>query len=247
MEQYVMSIAGLDPSSGAGLTADVKTFEANGVYGFGVCSALTVQTDDRFYSVEWLPAGKIVAQAAPLLEKFPVAYCKIGIMQSIGAVQKVISALKVIRPDIRFILDPVIKASAGYKLYNDAGLQQWLEVLQDVYLLTPNYQEALAITGLEDGEQAASMLSEYTSVLLKGGHHPNKPCIDQLFVQGTVTEFTAGSISTYPKHGSGCVLSAAITAQLALGEVLESACSKAKAYTYQFLQSSSSLLGKHLR
>ncbi|MCK7558585.1 bifunctional hydroxymethylpyrimidine kinase/phosphomethylpyrimidine kinase [Chitinophaga sedimenti] len=168
MEKYVMSIAGLDPSAGAGLTADVKTFEAQGLYGFAVCSALTVQTDDRFYSVEWLPASKIVAQAAPLLEKFPVTYCKIGIMQSVTAVQKVISALRVLQPGLRFVVDPVLKASAGHHLYNAACLEQWTEVLQEVYLLTPNYNEAQAIAGREDGEEAAALLAHYTPVLLKG-------------------------------------------------------------------------------
>ncbi|UYQ92767.1 bifunctional hydroxymethylpyrimidine kinase/phosphomethylpyrimidine kinase [Chitinophaga horti] len=169
MAPYVMTIAGLDPSAGAGLTADIKTFEAHGVYGFGVCSALTVQTDDHFYSVEWLPAGKIVAQATPLLEKFPVSYCKIGIMQSVATVQKVITALRIVSPQLRFVLDPVLKASAGFSFYNESGLRQWQDVLSEVELLTPNYHEAQAIGGDDDGDVAAAKLAQYTAVLLKGG------------------------------------------------------------------------------
>lgn len=242
-----MSIAGLDPSSGAGLTADVKTFETTGVYGFGVCSALTVQTDDRFYSVEWLPADKIIAQAMPLLEKFPVNYCKIGIIESVGTLQKVIHAIKVVRPGLRIILDPVLKASAGYALYAQSSFYDWCDVLQDVYLLTPNYDEAKAIARQEDGESAALAMSRYTAVLLKGGHHPSRKGTDQLFTTDGITAFSAGDESISAKHGSGCVLSAAITAQLARGENLESACRKGKLYTLDFLKSNSSLLGKHVK
>lgn len=242
-----MSIAGLDPSSGAGLTADVKTFETNGVYGFGVCSALTVQTDDRFYSVEWLPADKIIAQALPLLEKFPVDYCKIGIIESVGALQKVVHALKVVRPGLRVILDPVLKASAGYALYAQSSFDNWCDVLRDVYLLTPNYDEAKAIARQNDGESAALAMARYTAVLLKGGHHPARRGTDQLFTTDGVTSFATDDAAVAPKHGSGCVLSAAITAQLARGESLESACRKGKMYTLDFLKSNSSLLGQHVK
>ena len=109
MEQhrpFVLSIAGLDPSAGAGLLADIKTFEALGTYGLGVCTALTVQTDVRFISAEWQSAAQIIAQAQPLLESFPVQYCKIGIMKDVHTMLEVINTIKGLTPDIRIVLEP---------------------------------------------------------------------------------------------------------------------------------------------
>ena len=253
MEQhrpFVLSIAGLDPSAGAGLLADIKTFEALGTYGLGVCTALTVQTDVRFISAEWQSAAQIIAQAQPLLESFPVQYCKIGIMKDVHTMLEVINTIKGLTPDIRIVLDPVLKASAGYTFHDDTRLSAWKSVLQQVYLLTPNHQEALLLSGEKDGPAAAKVLASYCATLLKGGHRDDKPGIDSLYFSpqqgtGNVLDIPAGNGKVYPKHGSGCVLSAAITAQLAAGVPLSTACITAKLYTEKFLASHSSLLGYH--
>lgn len=306
-----MSLAGLDPSGGAGLLADIKTFEAHGVTGFGICTALTVQTDDALLDVQWLSAEKIIAQALPLLEKFPVRYCKIGIVANPGVLLEVLPALRSATPGLQFVLDPVLKASAGY-VFHAASAGQWEAVLPQLFLLTPNYDEALALTGASCGENAAEKLSAHCAVLLKGGHRPGKEGWDTLYNGAGHTDFEpfhppsipgrehdsdvnakqripsegqshrlnkntacklpgpaagampgqvvsdersanptdrlngAGSaLPAYPKHGSGCVLSAAITAALANGRSLEQACREAKAYTYRYLQSHPSLLGHH--
>lgn len=242
-----MSLAGLDPSAGAGLLADIKTFEALGTYGLGVCTALTVQTDTQFISADWQSATQIIAQAAPLLEKFPVQYCKIGIMKDAATMLDVISAIRHIRPDIKIILDPVLKASAGYVFHEDARLGVWKAVLEQLYLLTPNYQEALLLTGEEEGETAARVLASYCAVLLKGGHRADRQGTDSLYLSEKELELDipSGKQTVYPKHGSGCVLSAAVTAQLASGVPLPTACITAKRYTEKFLASHSSLLGYH--
>lgn len=242
-----MSLAGLDPSAGAGLLADIKTFETLGTYGLGVCTALTVQTDTRFLSVEWQSAGQIIAQAAPLLEKFPVAYCKIGIVQDAATALEVMLAIRALQPDIRFILDPVLKASAGYTFHNTTQLSAWMEVLQQVYLLTPNHHEALLLSGEEDEHVAASTLAAHSAVLLKGGHRQERQGVDTLYIGKTdIIDIPASTTAVFPKHGSGCVLSAAITAQLAAGSSLPAACITAKLYTEKFLASHSSLLGYHI-
>lgn len=242
-----MSIAGLDPSGGAGLLADIKTFEALGTYGLGVCTALTVQTDSRLLSVEWQSAEQIIAQATPLLETFPVAYCKIGIVKDASTILEVIQAVKAMRPRIRIILDPVLKASAGYAFHDTSQLSVWKEVLQHVYLLTPNYQEALLLSGEEEGHSAATTLAEYCAVLLKGGHRQERQGVDSLYTNtADILDIPAGNETVFPKHGSGCVLSAAITAQLAAGSSLSTACITAKLYTEKFLASHSSLLGYHI-
>lgn len=239
-----MSLAGLDPSGGAGLLADIKTFEAQNTYGLGVCTALTVQTDSEFLGAEWITADRIIAQAMPLLEKFPVTFCKIGLIAHPDTLLEVLPALRAIRPGLRFILDPVLKASAGY-VFHAALTQQWMAVLPHVYLLTPNYEEAIAMSGAPDGETGARKMAAFCHVLLKGGHRPDKPGWDTLYNGNEHTDFMPVAVDALPKHGSGCVLSAAITAALARGMPLREACEAGKNYTLRYLQSSPGLLGWH--
>jgi len=246
---YVMSLAGLDPSGGAGLLADIKTFEAQRTYGLGVCTALTVQTDQQFLSVDWLPAARIIAQAEPLLKKFMPAYCKIGIVADVPTLLEVLEALHTLRPGIRIVLDPVLKASAGFSFHEDGQAIAWKAVLPYLYLLTPNYNEVLALNKLPpdaDGQAAARALSRHCAVLLKGGHRPDRKGWDTLYWTDGESDLLPGDQFVSAKHGSGCVLSAAITAQLALGYSLPDACVNGKAYTENFLGSHSSLLGYHL-
>lgn len=240
-----LTLAGLDPSGGAGLLADIKTFEAHKVYGLSVCTALTVQTDQRFLSADWTSVAQIKAQATPLLERFPIQVCKIGIMPGLPALLEIIQHLQQLSPGIRIVLDPVLKASAGYTFHEEVEQPAWQKVLENIYLLTPNYHEALLLSGATNGAAAAEKLSRYCAVLLKGGHHPDKNGWDTLYANGTQQDIPPTTPTVYPKHGSGCVLSAAITAQLALGQPLYEACVNGKAYTEKFLSSHSSLLGYH--
>jgi hydroxymethylpyrimidine/phosphomethylpyrimidine kinase len=240
-----MSFAGLDPSGGAGLLADIKTFEQHRVYGFGICTAMTVQTANQFISVEWLPVTHILAQARPLLTSCEIRYCKIGITADIQALMELIRQVKQLAPGIRFIVDPVLKASAGYTFHGSIHQQAWKELLSEIYLLTPNYDEALLLAGMTDGEAAAKQLSAYCAVLLKGGHRKNKPGYDTLYTGNVMHAFPPGNNKVFPKHGSGCVLSAAVTAGLALGQSIHDACYNGKAYTEKLLASHSSLTGYH--
>lgn len=239
-----MSLAGLDPTGGAGLLADIKTFEAHRLNGLGVCTALTAQTDDEFLGVEWIPPEKILAQALPLLEKFPVKFCKVGVVAHPEILLEILPALLNARPGIQFILDPVLKASAGY-VFHATVFSQWEAVLDYIYLLTPNYDEAIAMSGLPSGESAARKMASRCAILLKGGHRPDKQGWDTLYTSSGQTDLEPATASVSPKHGSGCVLSAAITAGLAQGLSLTEACKAGKDYTLRFLQSSDALLGHH--
>lgn len=248
MEQqrpYVLSLAGLDPSGGAGLLADIKTFEVQRLCGLGVCTALTVQTADHFYDVQWVPAAQIIAQLKPLLSSYPVAYCKIGLVEHVAVLQQLLETLHALSPGIRVILDPVLSASAGYTFHNTTVVRAWQSILPMIYLLTPNYNEAMLLSGLATGEAAAIYLSQYCAVLLKGGHRPLLPGWDTLYQPSGTLEFAPAEGRIYPKHGSGCVLSAAITSRLAHGIALEEACREGKYYTAQFLSSHPSLTGYH--
>jgi len=240
-----MSFAGLDPSGGAGLLADIKTFEQHRVYGLGICTALTIQTASDFISVDWLSLPRILAQARPLLATETIAYCKIGIMADVQSLLELVRTIKFLSPGIRIIVDPVLKASAGHAFHSSIPQQAWLELLPELYLITPNYHEAMLLTGLDDGDAAAKQLSAHCAVLLKGGHHQARPGEDTLYNGNEAHLFPAGKQQVYPKHGSGCVLSAAITANLALGHSLPDACANAKEYTENLLSSHFSLTGYH--
>ncbi|SKA14548.1 hydroxymethylpyrimidine/phosphomethylpyrimidine kinase [Chitinophaga eiseniae] len=240
-----MSFAGLDPSGGAGLLADIKTFEQHRVYGLGVCTALTIQTASDFISVDWLSLPRILAQAQPLLATETVRYCKIGIMADVQSLLELVRTIKCLSPGIRIILDPVLKASAGHAFHNSIPRQAWQELLPELYLITPNYQEATLLAGTDDGDVAAEQLSAHCAVLLKGGHHQARPGEDTLYTANGTQRFPPGQKQVYPKHGSGCVLSAAITANLALNRSLPDACANAKAYTENLLASHHSLTGYH--
>jgi hydroxymethylpyrimidine/phosphomethylpyrimidine kinase len=243
---YVMSIAGFDPSAGAGLLADIKCFEQHEVYGFGVCSALTIQTDDEFLSNEWQTAQQIIDQAAPLLKRFKVSACKIGLIQNLEVLEEVLDFLKKQIPDLKIVLDPVLKASAGYGFHDwHDGLISLIPVLKQLDLITPNYTEMKVLAGDVDLYVASKTWSAHCPVLLKGGHSPLNSGTDYLFEPGEYLELKPLVNHIEQKHGSGCVLSAAITARLAHEHSLAEACRLAKTYIEQFLNSHTSLLGYH--
>src|SRR5436305_8273825 len=138
---YVLSIAGFDPSGGAGVLADCKTFEQHGVYGFGVCSAMTIQTDSEFLNVHWLGVEQILEQLRPLTEKFKITACKIGIIDSPDSLIEIIRFLKKHNPAIHIVWDPVLKASAGYDFHSENAFHNIEAILAAIDLVTPNYDE----------------------------------------------------------------------------------------------------------
>ncbi|SDM38368.1 hydroxymethylpyrimidine/phosphomethylpyrimidine kinase [Siphonobacter aquaeclarae] len=240
---YALSIAGLDPSAGAGLLADVKTFETCRVYGLGVCTALTVQHDSRFDSVDWVAFPQIQAQSALLLERYPVSVIKIGLIESYEVLDRLVSWLAANWPAITLIWDPILKASAGFA-FHDGTPAHSLDALS---LITPNMPESIQLSGHSDAREGALMLSTHCPVYLKGGHAGGEVFItDRLYQKGTETaHYTSPFLPSGEKHGSGCVVSSAIAAGLALGRSLPEACAFAKEYTGQFLGSTPTLLGFH--
>ncbi|THU39717.1 hydroxymethylpyrimidine/phosphomethylpyrimidine kinase [Niastella caeni] len=242
---YVLSIAGFDPSGGAGVLADCKTFEQHAVYGFGVCSALTAQTDDSFVNVNWISAEQIIEQLEPLLKKFVVPACKIGIIESPDTLIAVIRCMKEYNPGIQIVWDPVLKASAGYDFHAINIFHSLEAILSTVTLVTPNYNELQHLQTITNDVLIKDDRSVFCSVLLKGGHRLDALGTDTLYETGGNTIIEAGVDKVYPKHGSGCVLAAAITARLAQGHSLQEACRMAKQYVETFLNSNQSLLGYH--
>jgi hydroxymethylpyrimidine/phosphomethylpyrimidine kinase len=243
---YILSIAGFDPSAGAGVLADVKTFEQCGVYGMGVVSALTFQNDITFEKVEWLALSQIMEQVEVLQKRFQFEYIKIGLIENLEILFKLIINLKSQISNLKIIFDPILKASAGFEFHWDVNKELLEKICKQLYLITPNIPEALQLGIYNDAEKNAKYLSQFCNVFLKGGHHEEKKGCDVLFLNdGKQIEFQTEIDNVFSKHGSGCVLSSAITANLAKGVDLEGACFVAKKYITHFLMSTHSLLGYH--
>ncbi|TPG62851.1 hydroxymethylpyrimidine/phosphomethylpyrimidine kinase [Hymenobacter nivis] len=245
MRPYALTIAGFDPSAGAGALADVKTLEASGVYGLAACTALTVQTDVAFERVSWVPLADIQDQIRPLLARFAVGFVKIGLVESLPLLLELLRWLRIQSPKIQVVWDPVLQATAGYEFHPPPAPQLLQAICQELVLITPNWPEALRLCPADTADAAAETLAAWCPVLLKGGHAAGGLATDVLLAAGQRHAFGAPRLPHGAKHGSGCVLSAAVLARLALGNDLPAACRAGKEYTTAFLASNDTLLGYH--
>jgi hydroxymethylpyrimidine/phosphomethylpyrimidine kinase len=241
---YLLSIAGFDPSGGAGILADIKTFEANKVIGLGVCTAITFQNDSEFEGLNWISADDIKKQIEVLFKKFQINWVKIGLIQNLAVLDEVIDYLKEKNSAVNIIWDSIIKASAGFIFHQSIDQKLLTDICKKLYLITPNLEEMEKLIPGLTPEKGAGQLSKYCNVLLKGGHKESDKARDLLFENGLITIFESEKISS-SKHGTGCVLSSAILTNLAKGYDLKSACREGKDYVTDFIRSDSGLLGFH--
>lgn len=242
---YILTIAGFDPSGGAGLLADVKTFEQLKCLGMAVQTANTVQTEDTFLSVNWIDEKAVINQLNTLLSKYRFDYIKIGLVPNIEFLKKAIQICKDANPNSKIIWDPILSVSAGFNFNHQ--LDSLKDVLEQIFIITPNWYEVMALADSSDSIEGAKQLCKLTKVYLKGGHNPKDLGKDYLFDGEIQKAFNPkkNNKTFYSKHGSGCVLSSAIAANLLQGYPLQKAILKSKRYTEGFLGSNSSLLGKH--
>ncbi|HET7818590.1 MAG TPA: hydroxymethylpyrimidine/phosphomethylpyrimidine kinase [Bacteroidia bacterium] len=242
----VLSIAGFDPSGGAGILADIKTFEQHKVTGMAVVTCLTFQNDSEFIGVSWVPIDEIKKQIDILCKRFKFEVVKIGIIKNLETADSIISHIKSIHPNIKIIWDPILKASAGFEIHKEINKKLLQDICKKLYLITPNIDEIKILSDEENAIKAAKDVSKHCHVFLKGGHDKEKLGRDYLFTNdGKEYPYKAKKISTGGKHGSGCVLSSSITANLSNGNNLLRSCLKAKDYTTKFLMSNKTLLGYH--
>ena len=235
MKPVALTIAGSDPSGGAGIQADLKTFHQFGVYGEAVITLLTVQNTTRVSRVECMSASLVIEQIAAVLEDIPPHAAKTGALgnaELIEAVARIWSNSK-----IPLVVDPVMISKHGAPLLA-AEAQDVLrrQLLPCAMLVTPNLHEAAALTGLAvetvvDMERAAKSLLNMgpKAVLIKGGHL-NGAAIDVFYDGREMLHLEAPRVETIHTHGTGCTYSAAITAGLALGHQLPAAVKNAKHY-----------------
>ncbi|OEI81534.1 hydroxymethylpyrimidine/phosphomethylpyrimidine kinase [Formosa algae] len=242
----ILTIAGLDPSSGAGITSDIKTFEAHGLYGLSVCTAVTVQNDINFKDCVWIESHIIIKQIETLFERFSIGVVKIGIIESWSVLSKVTETVVRLNPNIKIILDPILKASSGFEFHESTDIDVFSAILEKCYFITPNYNEIQNLFPRKTISETIAFISAQTNIYLKGGHRNDKKGWDEIYHSGIVQiNFKPGPHAVHDKHGSGCVLSAALASYVAKQLPLEDACKLAKQYAEYFLSSNNSLLGTH--
>ena len=248
-----LTIAGSDSGGGAGIQADLKTFSALGVFGTSAITAITAQNTKGVRGIQSVTPDMLKAQIEAVLEDFDVKAIKIGMLHNIDIVHAVADTL-VPRVNIPIILDPVMVATSGSKLLEDNAIEAIIRSLfPHVTVITPNLSEAELLSGqrIKDTEsliQAGQRLQALgcKAVLIKGGHFTSgSEMIDRLFIKDKVIEFTAPIVETYNTHGTGCTLSSAIAAYMALGEELTVAISLAKQYITSALQQGANVHAGH--
>ncbi len=246
----VLVIAGYDQSAGAGVLSDVKTLEAHSVYGYAVCTGFTFQNEKTIRRLEWFSDEEVFEQIDLCFESTGFDWVKMGITRSMQQALNIFHHLRQHNPAIRMVMDPVIRASSGAAFWTlGNGREDWEEILASCYLLTPNWEEMGWLYPGDDIQKRCALLTQSgkTNIYLKGGHHPHRPGQDFLWSQGEVRVLKPepGLQEVYPKHGSGCVMASALTANLALGYSLYEAACRSKKYIHRFLTSNTTTLGWH--
>jgi hydroxymethylpyrimidine/phosphomethylpyrimidine kinase len=259
-----LTIAGLDPSGGAGVLADVGTFAAFGLSGCAAITSITFQNSNNFFGAVHQTAEVVRAQVEAVLEGFTIACTKTGMLPTREIAIEVAQLFREI--DLpRPVVDPVIMSSSGHRLMEEAALT----VLQDQLIplarvVTPNVSEAetlagITITSESDMRDAAAIIRKMgaRAVLVKGGHlegqkadgteqkaegrkqkAESEESIDVLDDEGKITVFRERRISGADLHGSGCILSAAIAAGLGKGSALEDSVDAAKKFVLEAIRNS---------
>lgn len=232
-----LTIAGSDSSGGAGIQADLKTFQAHGVFGMSAVTAVTVQNTQKVYDIQEILPKIVHDQIICLFDDIEIHAVKIGMVSSIELIQAITKALKAVKPPA-IVLDPVMISKSGYRLLNqDAqdALTQYLFPLAEV--VTPNIYEAEAligkkIAGVDDMKSAAIDILKLGSnkVVVKGGHLEEDRATDILYDGQEFKALESQRVETKNTHGTGCTFSSAIAANIALGKEFFEAVTLAKAY-----------------
>lgn len=246
--RIALTIAGSDSGGGAGIQADLKTFHQFGVYGTSVVTAITAQNTVGVRAVHAVPTEIVRAQMAAVAEDLPPAACKSGMLATaelVGTVAEGIAAHRF--PN--YVLDPVMVATSGDRLLDRNAERLVAERLVPLAtVVTPNLDEAAiladgVVNSISTMEEAARALSARgaRAVLIKGGHLPGDEVVDVLLCDGRCRRFRHPRVPTTSTHGTGCTLSAAIAAGLALGCEIETAVERALGFVHLALRAAPGL------
>ena len=237
----VLSVAGFDPSAGAGIAADLKTFAAHNCYGVAAITALTVQNTQGVASVHPVDPTVLRESILSLLSDGRVKALKLGMLCN-QSIAEVVREILESNPDLPAVLDPIVRSSNNYDLLNAAALDFIRRrLLSRVAVVTPNLAEAAALAeipvdSLDSMKAAARKLVELgaRAVVVTGGHL--EKAIDVFFDGTTMEAFAGDRIKPDNTHGTGCTFSSAVAANLALGRQLRDAVVMAKAYVVEAIR-----------
>ena len=246
----VMSIAGHDPTGGAGIQADIEAIHAAACYPVSVLSCLTVQDTHNVHRIEAVSSELLLQQARTLLEDMPIRVIKLGLLGSeanIIAVSQLLSEY----PDIPVVCDPILAAGGGKSLSNTALIETLKKVLlPHVDLLTPNIPEAIKLGIFSQKSPNYPIVLTYSlchNILITGTHSDSKQVHNSLYCNGKLVEKTTWNRLKHEYHGSGCTLASNISAWLAQGLSLQEAVNKGQAYTWNSLDQAQCLgQGQHI-
>lgn len=233
----VMSIAGVDPSGGAGIFADIKTFQALGVYGTGIVTALTAQNPQKMYSLKAIETSYVEEQIDAILDTYNVEYIKTGMLYSTDIIKSV--SKKIREYNLKAVVDPVMVATSGGELAKNDLSQNLLKyLLPKAILTTPNISEAekltnIKITNENEAKKACEKLGKTCNNIITGGHLNG---INTINIDGTTSIFKQKLLKTDNLHGSGCNFSAAIVSYLSQENDLKTSILKASDYTYESIK-----------
>ncbi|MFQ5691751.1 MAG: bifunctional hydroxymethylpyrimidine kinase/phosphomethylpyrimidine kinase [Nitrospinota bacterium] len=244
-----LTIAGSDSGGGAGIQADLKTFTALGVYGASILTALTAQNTVGVQGVHAVPPAFVAQQFDSVCSDLPVGAAKTGMLADADLIETVAAKIEeyAVRP---LVVDPVMVAKSGDRLLAE-GAQEALvrRILPLAEVITPNLGEAEVLAGIpvrkpEEMREAAKRMRDFGcgAVLVKGGHLRGE-AVDLLYDGSDFTEFRSARIDTRNTHGTGCTLSAAITARLAQGRSLKDAVRGAKDFITDAIRSAPTGIG----
>ena len=249
MIRNVLSIAGSDPSGGAGIQADLKTFAARGVYGMAALTALTAQNTLGVWAVHLVPPNFVAEQIKAVFADIRIDAVKIGMIGDAAIAEAVADAILAHR-DIPIVLDPVMIAKGGAELLYPEAVEVLIErLLPLATLLTPNLPEAAALLREPVADTRETMATQAVrlqklgsaNVLVKGGHLGGATSPDVLATDQGLTWFEARRTNTANTHGTGCTLSSALAAELAKGATMQEAMSVAKTYLARAVELASTL------
>jgi hydroxymethylpyrimidine kinase/phosphomethylpyrimidine kinase len=247
-----LTIAGVDPSGGAGIIADIKTFSAFGCFATAAIASITFQNTTGVFGAQHQTAFSVRDQVKPILDDYKIAAIKTGMLPTDEIISEV---ARIVREDrlTNFVLDPVVRSTSGFDLIDDHALKVLIEKLFPLAdLITPNIPEAERIARIEvktidDVRKAAKIMRSMgaENVLIKGGHlfaqGQEGMATDHLFIGDDEIVFESQRIETTATHGTGCTLAAAITANLALGHSLERSVGIAKNFVTEAIRTAPGL------
>jgi hydroxymethylpyrimidine/phosphomethylpyrimidine kinase len=247
MIRNILSIAGSDPSGGAGIQADIKAISANGGYAMAVITALTAQNTQGVTAVQMIAPDFVAAQIAAIRADIRVDAVKIGMLGNAGIIDAVVKGLSGVGAPIA--LDPVMVAKSGDRLLQTAAVAALCAALPMATVVTPNLpeaadlldlHEAMTRTDMEDQAHALLALGP-RAVLLKGGHLGGDDCPDLLASAEGLVWLPGVRVATRKTHGTGCTLSSALATHLGLGLTLPEAAAHAKAYVARAIATADAL------